>query len=309
VFWAVFIAAIFTALLLYIVDWRHFSSLADRIVIEDLIIAFGLLLLSNVIRSFRFCTLDHVWRKLPPWLVINNLYNFMTATLPGGIGDVATAYFLKRYSEFNILSAFRILLLSRIMDLAGMSALLLLVAIQVGDHAQYRATSIWISGALVLITILSLIPAVQQWVLEFMQKLPGQSRVMKKAHEKIRELTIISREYYSRNTFRISLFQTMLSIIATALSMHYILRSFEVGFTPLQSFFCVSAYAIFQMIPIQGIAGIGTQPVRWVAALKMAGYKGPDSVALSIFLHGTFYVFIAIIGLSTLLVWGMTRKA
>jgi len=233
----------------------------------------------------------------------------MTATLPGGIGDATTAYFLKRYSEFNILSAFRILLLSRIMDLAGMSLLLLLVAIQVGDHAQYRETSICISGALVLITTLSLIPAVQQRILEFMQKLPGQSRVMKKAHEKIRELTSISREYYSRNTFRISLFQTMLSIIATALSMHFILRSFEVGFTPLQSFYCVSAYAIFQMIPIQGIAGIGTQPVRWLAALKMAGYKGPDSVALSIILHGTFYVFIAIIGLSSLLIWGMTRKA
>jgi hypothetical protein len=62
------------------------------------------------------------------------------------------------------------------------------------------------------------------------------------------------------------------------------------------------------MIPIQGFAGIGTQPARWLVALTVAGYNGPDAAALSIVLHATFYIFIAIMGLSAMLIWVMMRK-
>ena len=62
------------------------------------------------------------------------------------------------------------------------------------------------------------------------------------------------------------------------------------------------------MIPIQGIAGIGTQPARWGVALIAAGYDGSDAVALAFFLHITFYLFIAAMGISAFIAWILLKK-
>jgi hypothetical protein len=61
-------------------------------------------------------------------------------------------------------------------------------------------------------------------------------------------------------------------------------------------------------VPVQGIAGIGTQPAWWALALNAAGYRSPDVIAFGIVLHGTFYVFIGAIGLSALFISLVSRK-
>jgi len=308
--WAVFLSLLFMALLLYGVDWTHFSSIVDRVKINVLLVAFGVLLLANIFRSWRFYTLDHLKKnKLTSWLIINKLYNWLTATLPGGAGEVATVYVIKRYSFFNMLSAFRILLLSRVMDLTAISALLLFAAIQVKGDGYYHETVLWITVILLFISIASVLPASERFILKLMRKLPGQSRLMKSLREKINELSVISEEHRGRNILGITLIQSALVIIAVAVSLHLILISCDTGFTLMQSFYCYTVYAVLQIIPIQGIAGIGTQPARWVVALNLTGYKANDIVALSILLHGIFYVFISIMGLSALLIWLISRKA
>lgn len=307
--WAVFLSLSFMALLLYGVDWTHFSSIVDRLKINVLFAAFGALLLANLVRSWRFYMLDHSKKnKFTSWLIINKLYNWLTATLPGGVGEVATVYLIKRYSFFNMLSAFRILLLSRVMDLTAVSALLLFAAIQVKGDGYYHETILWIAIVLLFISIASVIPASERFILKLMKKLPGQSRLMKSAREKMNELSVISEEHSGRNILGITLIQSALVIIAVATSLHLILISCDTGFTLMQSFYCYTLYAVLQIIPIQGIAGIGTQPARWAVALNMAGYKAHDVVALSIILHVTLYVFISIMGLSALLIWQISRK-
>jgi hypothetical protein len=141
-----------------------------------------------------------------------------------------------------------------------------------------------------------------------MRKLPGQNRLMKSLREKINELSVISEEHSGRNILGITLIQSAFVIIAVAVSLHLILISCDTGLTLMQSFYCYTVYAVLQIIPIQGIAGIGTQPARWVVALNMAGYKAQDVVALSIILHGTLYVFISLMGLSAFLIWLISRK-
>ena len=307
--WAVFLSVAFMVLLLYVVDWTHFPSILNRVRINYLLVAFGVLLLANIIRSYRFYTLDHLEKKkLIPWIIINKLYNFLTATLPGGVGEAATAYMIKRYSFFNMLSAFRILLLSRVMDLIGILALLLFVATQISTDIHYKETVIWLSGALLFLSIATMVPATEHFILKLMQKLPGHNKVMKRMREKLGELLIISEEHRGRKTFSITLIQSALVITITAVSLHFISLSFESGFTLMQSFYCYAIYAILQLIPIQGIAGIGTQPARWVIALNMAGYNGDDAVALSIFFHITFYMFITIMGFAALSIWLFRRK-
>ncbi len=106
----------------------------------------------------------------------------------------------------------------------------------------------------------------------------------------------------------ITLFQSVVMMIGSVVSLHLALRAFGIDFILVQSFYCYGVYAIFQIVPVHGIAGIGTQAAWWTIALNAAGYKAPDAIAMGFILYGTFYFFIALIGLFSLLVWLKGRK-
>lgn len=242
--------------LLHKVDWADFRSIGERLVIKNLVIAFAALLISNLIRSYRFLILDHTNNKYTPWLIMNNIYNFLTATLPGGIGEAATAYLLRRYLLFDMLSALRILLISRIMDVVALSMLLLFVAIWANGNIYHSEMAIWFSGIVLLLSLTAMIPVTEHFVLRLMQKLPGKNRIMNKTREKLSELLEISEEYQSRNVSMITVVQSVVMFAITALSLHYILLSFKSNFTVFQSFYCYLLYTFFQMIP-SGVCGSG----------------------------------------------------
>ena len=98
ILWAVLLSIIFVVILSYMLEWSHFALITDRLVIKYLCISFLFLFLGNIARAFRFFTLDHMENKLSYWIIINKIYNFTTATLPGGIGEAVTVYMLKRFS-------------------------------------------------------------------------------------------------------------------------------------------------------------------------------------------------------------------
>jgi hypothetical protein len=306
--WAVFFSVSFMFLLLYMADWSHFSSIVDRATVKDLVVAFTFLLTANIVRAYRFYTLDHLGNSIAPWLVINKVYNVLTATLPGGIGEAATAYVLNRFSQFNILGSFRILLLSRVMDLAGLSILLLVTASSIGSESSYRGILFWAAAALLAISIIAMIPSSERFILSMLQRVPGRNKLLQLIRQKIDSLSEIMRQSHKKKTFGITLIQSIFVISLTAVSLHFIGHSFKSGFSLLQSIYCYAIYALLQMIPVQGIAGIGTQPARWAVALNLAGYAGPDAIAMGIVFHGTFYVFILLMGLGAVTLWLISRK-
>ncbi|MBI4683408.1 MAG: flippase-like domain-containing protein [Nitrospirae bacterium] len=293
----------FTIFLLLRVDWSHFSLIAGRLDIKELIAAYCVFLFGNLIRTFRFYKLDHMDKKLSDWWYINVFYNFITATLPGGSGEAATAYVLKRFSKFNILGALRILLLSRLMDLFALSSLFFIAALMMRSDTSYREAAIWLSGTLLLISSVSLLRSSGQVVMKLLLCLPGHSALMKRVNEKLSELLNISEEQRGNNSFGITLFQSALMWIGGIVLMHLVLRSFGIDFTLIQSAYCFGVYAIFQIVPVQGIAGIGTQAAWWALALNAAGYSGSEAIALGFVLHGTYYLFISSMGIFSVLVW------
>ncbi|MBI5676082.1 MAG: flippase-like domain-containing protein [Nitrospirae bacterium] len=291
----------FMIFLLMRVEWQQFSLIAGRVNVKYLIAACGVFVFANFVRASRFSKLDHMDNTLIHWWNINAFYNFITATLPGGAGEASTAYVLKRFTGLNLLSAIRILLLSRLMDLFAMSVLFFISALLISDITPYREAAIWISGALFLVSLLAILRSSEQFFVKMMQKLPGQSNIKQRICEKLSELLKISEEQRRNNTFRTTLFQSILMMIGGVVSVHLLLRSFGIDFTPVQSAYGYGIYMIFQILPVQGIAGIGTQAAWWALALHAAGYSAPDAIALGIVLHGTFYVFITIIGITAFL--------
>lgn len=298
----------FLFLLLSRVDWAYFPIIAGRLNIKYLFTAFSIFILGNLFRALRFYKLDHMNKKLTHWWNINVFYNFITATLPGGLGEAATVYVLKRFSQFNLFSAFRILLLSRLMDLFALSALFFISAMLINRTTPYRSSAIWISGMLFLISSLALLRSFEQVILKLMQQLPRQSNLVNKTFDKLSELLIIAKEQHSNNSLRITLLQSVLTVLGGAVALHILLQSLGVVFTPVQSVYCYGVYLIFQIIPIQGIAGLGTQAAWWALALNAAGYNGSEAIALGFVLHVTFYAFITSLGFTLLPYWLKRRK-
>lgn len=283
------------------IEWNHFYMIAARLDTKKIIAAYCVFLIGNLVRTFRFYKLDHMNKKLTHWWYLSAFYNFITATLPGGAGEAATAYVLKRYSEFNILGALRILLLSRLLDIFALSALFFVTSILMRSDTHYREAAIWLSGTLLFISLITLMRSSEQFFMRFLQNLPRQSRLMKRVGEKLTELIKVSEEQRKNNSFGIALFQSVIMWIGAILLMHLVLRSFGIDFTLIQSAYCFGVYAIFQIVPVQGIAGIGTQAAWYALALNAAGYQAKDAIALGFVLHGTFYLFIASMGLLSLL--------
>lgn len=301
--WAFFISTGFMVFLLLRIDWRHFSLIADRLNFFSLIISFMFFIFGNIVRTFRFYRLDHIGKKLVHWWNINQFYNLITATLPGGAGEAATAYVLKRFSMFNLLGAFRILLLARLMDLCALSALFFIATLRIESVTPYRNAAIWLSGTLFFVSSISLVPVIERFVLGLIKKLPMRGVLLQKLCERLSDLMEIAKKQRGNKYFVMTLFQSVLIMISAILSVHLLLRAFGADFSLLQSFYCFGVYAVFQIIPVQGIAGIGTQAAWWSLALNAAGYNAPDAIAMGFVLYGTFYLFVALLGLSSLLVW------
>ena len=291
----------FMAFLVSRVELKQFSLIADRLDLKYLIAALVVFFLGNLVRTVRFIHLDHTNKTLSHWWSINAFYNFITATLPGGAGEAATAYLLKRISNFNFLGAFRILFLSRLMDLFAISALLFYAAIMISSTTAYREVAVLISGSLFFISLIALIPASEQFVMKLLQKLPWKNALVRKACEKLNGLIEIAEERQTAS-YLITLVQSMLNAMGGVFALHMLLWAFGIDFSLVQSFYCYGVFAVFQIIPVQGIAGIGTQAAWFALALNISGYQGPDVIALGIVLHGTFYVFIGIVGLSAMLI-------
>jgi uncharacterized protein (TIRG00374 family) len=307
--WAMLFSICFMVFLLMRVDWKQFSFIAGRLDMRYLIFAGIIYLFANLVRAFRFCKLDHNKNKLTYWWHINAFYNLITSTLPGGAGEATSAYVLKRFSKINLLSALRILLLSRLMDLFALSALFFVAAIYMSSITPYRVAAIWFSVFLFLISLLGLLRSSERFVLNLMQRLPGKNKIVQRVCEKMSKLLKIRENQSNNNLLGITLFQSVLMMIGSVISIDMALRSVGVDVSLVQIFYCYGVYAIFQIVPVQGVAGIGSQAAWWALALNAAGYHANDAIAVGFILYGIFYIFVIIMGFFSLLFWLQIKEA
>lgn len=305
-FWAILFSVCFVFFLMLRVDWQHFPMVINRLNVKDLLISLVLFICANLVRALRFYRLDHIGKSLLHWWNINAFYNFITATLPGGGGEAATVYVIKRFSEFNVFSALRILLFSRFMDIFALSMLFLTAAVSISSLTPYREVAIWLSSSLFLLASIALLRSSEQFILKLVKKFSSRGIVLQNIYEKLFELAKMAEEQRGNRSFIIALIQSVFMMIAAIVSIHFALLSFGVDFTVVQSFYGFGVYAIFQIVPIQGFAGIGTQAAWWTLALNAAGYRDPDTIVIGFILHAVMYIFITILGITSFLA-GMLR--
>ncbi|MEW6601562.1 MAG: lysylphosphatidylglycerol synthase domain-containing protein, partial [Nitrospirota bacterium] len=241
---ALLFSMVFVWILLSRVEWDQFSKITGRLDMTGLVIAFTVFMFSNYIRAIRFNQLDHTEKRVVHWWNITAFYNVVTATLPGGAGEAATAYVIKRFSDFNLLTSLRILLLSRLMDLFAMSLLFFVSALCISDGTPYREAGIWIAGTLFLLSSLAFLRLTEEVILKLIRRLPGMDSFKEKVYEKLLSLIEVSEEQRKNNTFKVTLLYSVVMMTVGSVSIHLLLRAFGIDFNLLQSVYCYGIYMI-----------------------------------------------------------------
>ena len=306
IIWATALSVMFLVPLIMMTDRSHIERVIHRVSFGYFFASFLVLFSANIVRSHRFVKLDHTsGQGLFNWWVINQVYNLATATLPGGTGEIATAYILRRFFSLTITAAMRIILLTRVMDLAWLCLLVLFSAVWIGAAShQYGITAIWISSVLFLVASGFLFNITERILFDLVEKiLPSGYRITTRVRESVVSLREISQLQRSKGVYKFTIAQSVFVVLGAAISVHLMFVAVGVDFTYVQSFYCFGIYALFQLVPVQGIAGVGTQAAWWAIALKAAGCTDDDTISLGIILHAMFYVSIILMGMIAVLAW------
>jgi uncharacterized membrane protein YbhN (UPF0104 family) len=305
---AVLISVGFLFFVLKRINWREFVNFGNAADYGMIAAGFGALFLANVVRALRFRHLDPLRQKFGSWWVMGQAYNLMTATFPGGTGEVATAYLLKRFYNFDWLSGIKILVVTRVMDLAVLTGLFLSSALIVRRVHNLTISAIVVAAVLFVLSVIMLIPPFQRLFVEGLRRLyPKRAWFSAKVFGLAQRISEGARFRGAMASFVSGAYTITMQLLAIC-SIYLVLLGLGVDLTFFETIFCFGIYVLFQLVPVQGFAGLGTQAAWWAIALSLAGYTGGNTVALGLALYATFYVFIAMLCLLAVVYWfAMTR--
>ena len=302
--WAFIFSVAFFIPLYFLTDWWQLLHILQHVSTDYLLAGFVVFFLANVARAIRFRLLDRTQQPLLFWWVVNQAYNLMTATLPGGAGEAATVLALKRLSSYSIPGGIRVLLMTRVMDLAWFCVMLLQSLLFISGTVTYVQPVIVLASALLALTVVLLHPATEQYILRFAKRLvPASFPFAVKIHDNLELLHDLAQQQRGESRHAKAIGLSFLVVYGAALSIHLTFLAFGIDFNLNQTLYCYGIYALFQLVPVQGIAGIGTQAAWWALALSAAGNLSDDFTALGFLLHATFYVFIAVLGFAALVIF------
>jgi len=304
---SIIISSVFVYFILQKIDLRGLVEIQKNINYDELLIGFIILIFANVVRAKRFQIIDSQDLALTQWWIISQIYNMFTAMLPGGSGEALTAYMLKKAAFYKFGGAVRILFLTRIMDAASLAIIFLLSSSFISGIVLFRKTSIVLALTIFFLSLLLLLPRTEHFLIAILERIFSRDNKIGKFifSQTDNFKNINSMKKYKRSYVK-ELFFSLVIILGAALSVYYVLHAFKVKFNLIQSFYCFGIYAFFQMVPVHGVAGIGTQAAYWSLALSSAGYSNNNCLALGVALHATFYIFIFFIGISAAIVWYLT---
>lgn len=299
------------AILLWRLDVAKFTTLIRAADPSLLALGAGLLFIANIFRALRFRQLDPHRQPLLQWWILTQIYNLMTSSLPGGAGEAVTAVLLRRTTRSDLLESLQVLIITRVMDLAALTGLMLAAAVVVPGLATSHvgAVALLVGGGLFALALAILIPGVQRVCFALVRGLyPRRFWLAGTVHGILDRLSDGAHYGGPLNALGVAVNTLLVQGLAAAATYCMVLGlGARLGFW--ESTFCFGIFILFQLVPVQGIAGLGTQDASWALALQAAGYHGSDPIALGFLLHATTFLSIAAAGALAGVVWLITGPA
>ena len=290
---AVVVSVFFVAFFATRLRFSEIAGVLRHVHVTWLLLGAGVLGVANVMRAERFRLLDRNQHDISYWWVTTQVYNFATSTLPGGVGEMATAYFFRRSTTWGSWAgSLRLLVVARLIDLATLLSIFVAAMYLLGLawSTPSGAISSSIAAVLAVAALVVLTPRAQAFVLSLLMRfLTARSPLIARVRTTLGASLEVSKTRDLRTFILVAVWSAGMGLLSCG-AVTVLLNGFGSHLNLVQSCASYGLYVLLQLVPLQGIAGVGSQSARWVIALSLVGVAPHratlDAVALYVYLYG-----------------------
>ncbi|MEA3337016.1 MAG: lysylphosphatidylglycerol synthase transmembrane domain-containing protein [Chloroflexota bacterium] len=233
------------------------------------------------------------------------LYNMATGLLPFGAGEISYPYLMRRWHDVGISQSTPALVVTRLFDLIMVSLIFLVSALVIRQQLAMSSQLIFVALVVLAAAIVALIlaPWMGDRLLKILESLhtrwsperlrQGGNRVLAAGHRFIDNLRQISNigqvaaiGFYSFLIWGISYLVFLVVIQALGYDFNYWMAAF-----------CASLALMTNLLPIQGIAGLGVREVGWILGLTALGFSTAEATTLAFSIHAVTLSYLILLGL------------
>jgi len=288
---------LFGFLIFYVVfiaysDFQEFSINISQFEFSYLPIILAFIFLGIIIRGTRQQLLYKqievfISFKTGILLYISGLSMIVT---PGGSGELIKSYYLKKNFGYPLAKTFPVVIMERLLDLAGISGVLLIVGLLLDNYNI-------ILSMLILLSIVSLIfvsgkkEKLFNFLLSILEKIP----ILKKQATSFSESYQVFGELTSAKIMTKTLGLSFFVWMTDAIMIYFIFMGFNLNFDIIFSTFSVYSSLLLgslTMVP----AGIGVTEVSFVEILRGEGVDTAISTSLVILFRLVTIWFLTVLG-------------
>lgn len=219
------------------------------------------------------------------------LYSAACSVLPGGLGEVSLPLIYRR-APGGVAHATAAMAVARVQDLLSWLAILAVAGFAISSLPRTAYVLLGLSVAITaLAALLVFVPRLRRALLSAIRFIPWP-----RLHHFLRQIDErLGGMVYDLPSWAVTFLLRLLSI----LSYYFALRGFGASVTFAQASVGGALAALLLVLPIQGVAGIGTVEVWWMMILHLFGTPWTVAAVAAIGVHLSLLVMsIAVGGLS-----------
>ena len=297
------ISLIISVLLLYLllnqINTNDVWQILKQADINYLLIAMFFYVIMMAFRSIRFEILLKKKIKFNKLLPIVFVHSFLTNIIPFRMGELSYIYLLKKVKKQSYSKGLSSLLIARIFEF-GVMIIVLIIAIIFSNNLpnqhgfQNIIPFLFIALILCVITILSMI-FFHDLILNLLEN--SLKKFPKFIKEKLNDFMTSFKSYKSRKILFLTLIYSILTYLTGVIFTYYIILALNFSL-PINVLIITITFSILSsVLPINGIAGLGTVEGIWALVLGYFGYSLESAVLLSLSLHIIQLIFTSVLGL------------
>lgn len=272
-----------------------------------LLVAYLWLALAGLVRAVRLRRLLATHVPVGRAYAFHQLYNVVTAVVPTGLGEAASAWLLRRALRVPLHLGLVALLVGRLLDLAVLLGLFLLVLlggavrITLGGDALVTAAAAMLTVLLLLAVAHATAGArfarrLDAWALQIHSDHPAR-RLLRRGLSLLGEsLRLLPHGMQLWALVVLTLATQLLSLAA----LHALLGAsgLELGYA--EAIVCFVVYVLFRMLPLQGVGGIGTTAAWWAIALRALSVPAGEAATVGAVLYVAFTALLVLLCLTSI---------
>lgn len=304
--WVIILTILITVVLLTLlftqVQLIDVITTIENINLVFLLIGFILYTCSYIFRAWRFHILLNKEVSTKDLFNIGCVHNMMNSLLPVRTGELSYIYLLKKVNSRTTGEGIASLIVARIFDFIAITLLFFISFIFAEDLLTELVPVIWILLIFLLGMVFLLLMVMYakepvrllKFILKitWLDKLSASNYVLKIFEEGEKSIEKI----HSKNLFIQVLLLSLIVWFLNDLIVFFLLKGMDINL-PLQIVVLGATFSLLSMIiPIQGIAGFGTQEGFWVFAFAPLGLTLDKAISTGFAFHIVIILYFLILG-------------